>query len=141
PTALTLPAGRDAAVRPVSRGRWASTGPGDPNEAYWLDLYRICGIPARPMVRTAVEGVPVRAYFNSGLVAVRRVAGLFRQWEADFLRLVAREGRPRARMWRVCGHMVEVGRDRLTGTKCERVHTDRDRLGECATVVLSRTEY
>ena len=106
PTALTLPAGRDAAVRPVSRARWASTGPGDPNEAYWLDLYRICGIPARPMVRTAVEGVPVRAYFNSGLVAVRRVAGLFRQWQADFLRLVAHEHLPSDRSWQFMDQMA-----------------------------------
>ena len=100
PTALARLTGYDVAVRPVARwGRWASTGPGHPYDRYWLDLYRICGVATPPLVRTAVEGVPVRAYFNSGLVAVQRVSGLFRQWEADFRRLVEHDHLPGDRDW------------------------------------------
>src|SRR5215471_840508 len=87
PTDLDLPAGIDAAVRPADSLPLNSTGPGDPMDGYWRQMYAICGLENEPFVETEL-GRRVRAYFSAGLIAVRRSAGLFRQWEADFRRLV-----------------------------------------------------
>ena len=57
-------------------------------DEYWLDLYDLLGITPRPFVETTCSRQRIRAYFNSGLIAVRRSAGLFAQWRDDFVRLV-----------------------------------------------------
>jgi hypothetical protein len=88
PAELDLPEGIDFAALPVSNARRASQGPSDRNEPYWRGVYQICGIREEPYVRTVVDGRCIRAYFNSGLVAVRRSAGLFGRWRDDFLRLL-----------------------------------------------------
>lgn len=77
-----------AAVRPVNRKNRGSAGPGDPRDPYWEELYRLCGVRQRPYVETAVDRAPVRGYWNAGLVAVRRSAGLFGQWLEDFRTLM-----------------------------------------------------
>jgi len=64
-----------------------STGPADPLDAYWQRVYDLFKLSREPFVETEL-GRQVRAYFSSGLIAVRRDAGLFRQWRDDFLRLV-----------------------------------------------------
>jgi hypothetical protein len=71
----------------VSNSRLASTGSGDANEAYWAELYRICGVEKLGFVQTVIDHRRIRPFFNSGLVAVRRSAGLFRRWRADFFNL------------------------------------------------------
>jgi hypothetical protein len=88
PSELDLPDGIDAAARPVNNRKLGSTGVGDLNEGYWKRLYEICGVEGEPFVNAAIDDQSIRAYFNSGLVAVRRRAGLFRQWREDFLRLM-----------------------------------------------------
>jgi hypothetical protein len=107
PRALELGEGIDAAVRPVDMHRsvrepaadddpfWltrfrrvSSAGTGDPMDEYWLDLYDLLGITPRPFVETTCSRQRIRAYFNSGLIAVRRSAGLFAQWRDDFVRLM-----------------------------------------------------
>jgi hypothetical protein len=88
PSALDLPAGTDFAALPVANARMASQGPGEANEGYWRRVYEICGITGEPFVNAAIDGRRIRAYFNSGLVAVRREAGLFARWRDDFLRLM-----------------------------------------------------
>jgi hypothetical protein len=88
PSALDLPPDTDFAALPVANARMASQGPGDPNEAYWRRVYELCGIAAEPFVSAVIDGRRIRAYFNSGLVAVRRRAGLFARWRDDFLRLM-----------------------------------------------------
>jgi hypothetical protein len=88
PAELDLPAGIDAAARPVNNRKLGSTGAGDPNESYWQRLYEICGVTGEPFVSAAIDGQSIRAYFNSGLIAVRRSAGLFRRWRDNFLRLM-----------------------------------------------------
>lgn len=114
PRALELADGIDAAVRPVDMHRspaepdddadpfWqtrfrrvSSSGPGDPMDDYWLRLYDLLGIEARPFVITTCSHQRIRAYFNSGLVAVRRTAGLFAQWRDDFVRLTEARHIPR----------------------------------------------
>ena len=90
PVDLDLPDEVYAAAKPAHSFFLNSTGPEDPNDAYWQKVYEASGIEARPFVETEL-GRRVRAYFSSGLVAVRREAGLFRQWKKDFLRLVNAE--------------------------------------------------
>ncbi len=93
PVALDLPPGIDAAVR-IAYSRWlSSTGPGDPRDPYWPNVYQICGLEKELFLENELapfheSGKKLRAYFSAGLVAVRRRAGLFRQWKADFLRLI-----------------------------------------------------
>ncbi len=90
PADLDLPEEFDCAVRPCNRweGGISSTGPGDANEAYWQKVYRTCGQTAEAFVETVVDLKQVRAYFSAGLIAVRRQAGLWRQWKRDFHRLM-----------------------------------------------------
>jgi hypothetical protein len=113
PRAFELRDGIDAAVCPVDFHRstepesgddpfWlthfrrvGSSGPGDPMDAYWLRMYELLGIEARPFIDTACSGQRIRAYFNSGMIAVRRSAGLFAQWRDDFLTLMTAGHIPR----------------------------------------------
>ncbi len=80
--------GRLAAAKPVGNSRTAgSTGPGDPNEPYWQRVYDELGVRAWPFVTTTVDRARIRAYWNTGLVAARRSAGLFGEWERALIRL------------------------------------------------------
>ncbi|MEA2489821.1 MAG: hypothetical protein QOH21_1613 [Acidobacteriota bacterium] len=110
PSALALPEGIDVAVRPVDFHRWqepedeehwrtrhrrlSSAGEGDRGDEYWLRMYELCGVEARPFVETSCDRVRIRAYANSGLVAARRSAGVFGQWQRDFLTLAKAGHRP-----------------------------------------------
>jgi hypothetical protein len=104
PRALELRDGIDAAVRPVDIHRspaepesddhphWqthfrrvSTSGPGDPMDHYWLRMYELLGVTGEPYVETTCSRQRIRAYFNSGLIAVRRAAGLFARWRNDFL--------------------------------------------------------
>ena len=75
-----------AAVRPVDRRNAGSRGKGR-GEPYWQKMYAELGVRGRPWVQTTVGQMKIRAYFNSGLVAVRRDAGLFGAWERALIRL------------------------------------------------------
>ncbi|MGI9019992.1 MAG: hypothetical protein ACR2G3_04700 [Solirubrobacterales bacterium] len=78
-----------AAAKPVGVARAASLGPGDGRaEEWWRRLYETLGIAAEPYVTTAVDRVRVRAYWNAGLLAVRREAGIFTAWEGALERLL-----------------------------------------------------
>jgi hypothetical protein len=70
----------DAAMRPVDRRIAGSRGKGK-NEPYWRRMYEAIGVQGRPFVETGVGQQPIRAYWNSGLLAARRSAGLFQAWE------------------------------------------------------------
>lgn len=77
-----------AAAKPVGVARAASTGVGDEAEAWWQRLYQALGVRSEPYVTTAVDRTRIRAYWNAGLVASRRSAGLFGAWEEALERLV-----------------------------------------------------
>ena len=79
-----------AAVRPVDRRIAGSRGKGK-NEPYWQRMYEALGVTEEPFVETAVGGTRIRAYWNSGLVAVKREAGLFTAWKEGLERLFAAE--------------------------------------------------
>jgi hypothetical protein len=87
PTDLDLPPETDIALRPAASARMNSRGPIDPIDAYWQRVFHDRPLSEVPFVDTEL-GTRVRAYFSSGLIAVRREAGVFREWEADFRRLM-----------------------------------------------------
>ena len=95
PAALALPEGVDAAVRIGYSRKLCSAGPGDPRDAYLREAFACCGLGDGLFLENEIvpfareRGRRIRAYFSSGLVAARRRAGLFRQWQADLERLVA----------------------------------------------------
>lgn len=75
-----------AACRPVDRRIAGSKGKGK-GEPFWGKMYAELGVRERPFVRTVVGKTEVRAYWNSGLLAARRSAGLFGAWERALERL------------------------------------------------------
>lgn len=75
-----------AAVRPVDRRIAGSKGKGR-NEPFWRKMYAELGVTEEPFTETTVGQMRIRAYWNSGLVAVRRSAGLFGAWEDALGRL------------------------------------------------------
>lgn len=72
-----------AAARPVDRRIAGSRGKGK-NEPFWQRMYEALGVRSEPFVKTGVGGLRIRAYWNTGLLAVRRDAGLFGAWENAF---------------------------------------------------------
>ena len=75
-----------AALRPVDRRIAGSKGKGK-NEPFWRKMYAELGVSERPFVETTVGQMRIRAYWNTGLVAARRSAGLFSAWETALERL------------------------------------------------------
>jgi hypothetical protein len=75
-----------AAMRPVDRRIAGSKGKGK-GEPLWRKMYDELGVHNEPYVRTGVGGMRIRAYWNSGLIAARRSAGLFAAWEDALARL------------------------------------------------------
>ncbi len=88
PSELDLPDSIDVAIRPVDTKNIASSGENDPRESYWQLLYEACKVPLPPFIYTAVDQQRIRAYWNSGLVCVRRKSGLWQQWKQDFLEIM-----------------------------------------------------
>ena len=87
PTDLDLPPETDLAIRPADSTRLNSRGPIDPIDAYWQRVFHDRALSDVPFVDTEL-GRRVRAYFSSGLIAVRREAGVFGEWAEDFRRLM-----------------------------------------------------
>jgi hypothetical protein len=75
-----------AAVRPVDRRIAGSRGKGK-NEPFWRKMYAELGVTEEPFTETTVGQIRIRGYWNTGLVAVRRSAGLFGAWEDALGRL------------------------------------------------------
>jgi hypothetical protein len=80
----------------------ATRGRDDAAEGIWRSALDSDDLPP-VSIRTRVTDEPVRPYFNSGLIAADRRAGLFTAWEAvahrlrarpSFLRALAREAAP-----------------------------------------------
>lgn len=75
-----------AAMRPVDRRIAGSRGKGK-GEPFWRKMYAELGVKSEPWVETTVGQMRIRAYWNTGLVAARRSAGLFEAWERALVRL------------------------------------------------------
>jgi len=79
PFALQLPDSL-AAVRPVNAKNIGSAGRDDPHDEFWTRVHERFGTAPPPLVRTTVTGEEIHGYWNSGLVATRRDAGLMNRW-------------------------------------------------------------
>jgi hypothetical protein len=87
----------DAGVRPVDVKGSASSGAGDPLDAYWDRMCWIGGIdPSRlPRLTTTIDKVPVRASYNGGFTVIRRDLGILRKTREIFFASLQENLRPR----------------------------------------------
>jgi hypothetical protein len=98
PSDLDLGRDQPVALRPVDRKGRGSEGPGDRAEAYWTRLYELCDVRDDRFVTTTLDRIEIRAYWNAGLVAARRDAGLFGRWLEHLRILVAADHLPGGKM-------------------------------------------
>jgi hypothetical protein len=85
PSAFALPPGIDAAVTGpyyLSRAGYGgkSSGPGHPADPYWRRLYELARVSDEPYVTGLEDGKRMRAFWNGGLVVLRRSAQLGQGW-------------------------------------------------------------
>jgi hypothetical protein len=82
PKELFLPPEYDVGIRPEHHKMIGSEGASDPNDQYWMHLYKIAGVKdSERFIRTTVDQKRIRAFWNSGVVAVRRKLGIFSTWK------------------------------------------------------------
>jgi hypothetical protein len=88
----------DAGLRPVDVKGAASSGAGDPLDAYWARLCRFGRIePSRlPMISTTIDKVPIRASYNGGFTVFRRDLGILQATRDIFFQSFAENLRPHA---------------------------------------------
>jgi hypothetical protein len=96
PRAFLFDGGIDMGLVADTTKTTASAGPGDPFEEYWMRLYDLVGASARPFVTTTLTHEHVRGTWNSGVVALRRSAGIAAQWADAMERLLANDFAPAA---------------------------------------------
>ena len=85
PRALELADGAVAAVRPVNARNIGATDASDP---FWAAVHARFGTEPPPLVRTAVTNERIHGYWNAGLVATRRAAGLMSSWRRVLERML-----------------------------------------------------
>jgi hypothetical protein len=85
-----------AGVRPVDVKGSASSGPGDPLDAYWTRLCGFGGIePSRlPWIETTIDNTRIRASYNGGFTVVRRDLGILQGTREIFFASLAENLRP-----------------------------------------------
>jgi hypothetical protein len=89
PKEFLLPPDYDIGIRPEHHKMIGSEGPADPNDEYWMHLYNLAGVEDRDLfVTTTADRKKVRAFWNSGVVAVRRQAGIFTAWQQTLEKLL-----------------------------------------------------
>ncbi|MFW9261952.1 hypothetical protein [Nostoc sp. CALU 546] len=84
PKEFLLPVNCNVRMRPEYGQGIGSTGLQDPQEWYWQKLYEVLGVKREVFVDTPIGNKRIRGYWNSGLVAVRRSAGIFTTWKENF---------------------------------------------------------
>jgi hypothetical protein len=88
----------DVGVRPVDVKGSASSGAGDPQDAYWARMCGFAGIDLSrlPMISTTIDNVPIRASYNGGFTVVRRDLGLLQRTREIFFESLQENLRPLA---------------------------------------------
>lgn len=88
----------DVGVRPVDVKGSASSGIGDPLDAYWVRMCRHGGLdPSRlPMLSTTIDNVRIRASYNGGFTVVRRDLGILQRTREIFFASLDENLRPLA---------------------------------------------
>jgi hypothetical protein len=89
PKEFLLPPEYDVGIRPEHLKMIGSEGASDQNEPYWLNLYKIAGVnDLDKFITTTVDQKKIRAFWNSGVVAVRRNKGIFTAWKKTMEQLL-----------------------------------------------------
>ncbi len=88
PEAFFLPEGYNVGLRPEYGRGIGSCGQGDRNEPYWQTLYELFGIEQEVFITTPIGNRKIRGYWNSGMVVVRRSAGIFSEWKENFVKVM-----------------------------------------------------
>jgi hypothetical protein len=89
PKEFFLPPSYDIGIRPEHHKMIGSEGPSDPNDDYWVHLYNLAGVRDTELfVTTTADQKRIRAFWNSGVVAVRRQAGIFTAWQQTLEKLL-----------------------------------------------------
>ncbi|HEX3554349.1 MAG TPA: hypothetical protein VIA62_14075 [Thermoanaerobaculia bacterium] len=88
----------DVGVRPVDVKGAASSGAGDPLDAYWARLCRLGGIDLSrlPRLTTTIDKVRIRASYNGGFTVVRRDLGILQRTREIFFASFQENLRPLA---------------------------------------------
>lgn len=86
----------DAGVRPVDRKGSATSGQGDPRDAYWERLAELAGIELSqlPILTTSIDRIPIRASYNGGFMVVRRELGILTKTRDIFFASLSEGLRP-----------------------------------------------
>lgn len=84
PEEFLLPLDCNVRVRPEYGKGIGSTGSHDFQDEYWKKLYNILDVKHEIFVNTPIGNSKIRGYWNSGLIAVRRNAGIFQAWKDNF---------------------------------------------------------
>lgn len=84
PQELLIPEGYNVGIRPEYGQGIGSAGRNDSQEWYWQKLYQLLGVKREIFVNTPIGNKRIRGYWNSGLVSVRRNAGIFKAWRMNF---------------------------------------------------------
>lgn len=89
PKALLIEDDYVAAVRPVNQANiGVSALVGGKNEKYWNELYQLCGVRTRSMVSPMLSDREIFAYFNTGMISIRRNSRAWSRWAANFERVM-----------------------------------------------------
>lgn len=88
PNELALPPGKAFAARPVDLAVIGSRL-SDPVAPFWDLIYRACAVPADCLfpMKSSVDEIAIRPYFNAGLLVVAPDRGVLGQWATTFQRL------------------------------------------------------
>ena len=82
--ALDLGQRYDVAVKPVFKLNNVGLAADAQPDAFWKPIYQATGLDQAkvPIVKTILEGKPIKAYFNCEIFSVRPQLGIFREWAA-----------------------------------------------------------
>ena len=88
PDQLNLREGNYLGYRPVML-KLIGSSCDQPIDAFWELVYRHCSVSMDNLfpMKTVVDEVEIRPYFNAGLLAVHPARGLLQAWRENFLRL------------------------------------------------------
>jgi hypothetical protein len=86
----------DAGVRPVDVQGTASSGAGDPQDAYWARMCELGGLDLSrlPRIATTIDKIRIRASYNSGFTVIRRDLGILQSTREIFFASREKDLRP-----------------------------------------------
>lgn len=82
-------------LKPVGHKGPGSTGINDSNDDFWDKVFNLFNLPL-PSVRfkTTIKNIPIRGYFNAGLIWVVKIPDFYKQWKKDFIKILESNIRP-----------------------------------------------